>query len=159
MGRNRETNGNKFSKSEEISSTECWYAHLLIWLIILTIYLGGDYFTISKDLLMKYNWPGNVRELENVLERTINLMDDETTIYPEHLPPILKKTTMALSAEASPAVFDLEMIVNQAEQQAIKRALDASGGNKTKAAKILGVHRSAFYQKMRKYDMDIESPS
>jgi PAS domain S-box-containing protein len=112
----------------------------------------------ALELLMKYNWPGNVRELENVLERTINLMDDETIIYPEHLPPILKKNQIALSAEDNSVAFDLEMVVNKAEQQAMKRALTASGGNKTKAAKLLGVHRSAFYQKMRKYNMDIDAP-
>jgi PAS domain S-box-containing protein len=114
----------------------------------------------ALNLLMKYHWPGNVRELENVLERTINLIDDETVILPEHLPPILKKTnSAALNIEDSSAAFDLELIVNKAEKQAIKRALDASGGNKTKAAKILGVHRSAFYQKMRKYNMDVDTPS
>lgn len=113
----------------------------------------------ALDLLMKYHWPGNVRELENVLERTINLIDDETVILPEHLPPILKKTDSALNTEDSSAAFDLEIIVNKAEQQAIKRALDASDGNKTKAAKILGVHRSAFYQKLRKYNMDVDTPS
>lgn len=113
----------------------------------------------ALDLLMKYCWPGNIRELENVLERTINLMDDETVIHPEHLPPILKKAHGVLTTEDSSAAFDLEIIINKAEQQAIKRALDASGGNKTKAAKILGVHRSAFYQKMRKYNMvDIDAP-
>ncbi|MBU2700497.1 PAS domain S-box-containing protein [Sporomusaceae bacterium BoRhaA] len=113
----------------------------------------------ALDLLMKYCWPGNIRELENVLERTINLMDDETVIHPEHLPPILKKAHGVLTTEDNSAAFDLEIIINKAEQQAIKRALDASGGNKTKAAKILGVHRSAFYQKMRKYNMvDIDTP-
>lgn len=111
----------------------------------------------ALDLLMKYNWPGNVRELENVLERTINLMDNETVIYPEHLPPILKKASNAFSSKDSSTTYDLEIIVNNAEKQAIKRALDASGGNKTQAAKILGVHRSAFYQKIRKYNMDIDA--
>ncbi len=113
----------------------------------------------ALELLMKYHWPGNVRELENVLERTINLMDDETIIYPEHLPPILKKNQTALSAEDNSVAFDLEMVVNHAEQQAMKRALAAAGGNKTKAAKLLGVHRSAFYQKMRKYNMEIDAQS
>jgi len=105
-------------------------------------------------LLMKYNWPGNVRELENILERAINLMDDEVVILPEHLPPIIKKATNTTTVKDTPTALDLEVILNNAEQQALQRALDAAGGNKSKAAKMLGVHRSAFYQKMKKYNMD-----
>ncbi len=105
-------------------------------------------------LLMQYNWPGNVRELENVLERTINLMDDEIMIAPEHLPHIVKKATkakdeMTLAANS----HDLADIKEDAEKQAIMRALTAAGGNKSKAARILGIHRSGFYQKLQKYGL------
>ncbi|HWR44665.1 sigma-54-dependent Fis family transcriptional regulator [Sporomusa sp.] len=105
-------------------------------------------------LLMQYNWPGNVRELENVLERTINLMDDEIIIAPEHLPPMLKKVT-GIQAETGGGEppHDLADIKDDAEKQAILRALAAAGGNKSKAARILGIHRSGFYQKMQKYNL------
>jgi len=105
-------------------------------------------------LLMQYNWPGNVRELENVLERTINLMDDEIMIAPEHLPHIVKKATKSKDETTLEAnSHDLADIKEDAEKQAIMRALTAAGGNKSKAARILGIHRSGFYQKMQKYGL------
>ncbi len=108
-------------------------------------------------LLIQYNWPGNVRELENVLERTINLMDDEFVIMPEHLPSMLKKgNRIKLEDQAEANSHDLAGIKDDAEKQAIMRALAAAGGNKSKAARILGIHRSGFYQKLQKYNLSDE---
>ncbi|MBP2656289.1 MAG: norR 27 [Firmicutes bacterium] len=108
----------------------------------------------ALELMSKYTWPGNVRELENILERTINLMDDEVILMAEHLPPILKKTNQPTTDDNIQTVFNLELVMNNAERMALKRALEASGGNKSTAAKILGIHRSAFYQKLGKYNMN-----
>ncbi|MCX7780791.1 MAG: sigma 54-interacting transcriptional regulator [Negativicutes bacterium] len=103
----------------------------------------------AMRLLMEYDWPGNVRELENVLERAVNLIDDETHIMPEHLPPAIKKFSHNKAAEDNPK--QLAGIVAETEKQAIYRALETTGGNKSKAAKLLGIQRSAFYQKLQKY--------
>lgn len=108
----------------------------------------------AMALLLQYNWPGNVRELENILERTVNLMDDETQIKPKHLPPMIKKGSKGGEPqviEESPN--DLADIKEDAEKQAILRALTATSGNKSKAAKMLGIHRSGFYQKLQKYNI------
>lgn len=102
-------------------------------------------------LLAEYNWPGNVRELENILERAVNLMDDDTFIQPEHLPPLLKKHYKPKETEETDK--DLAGILGDTEKQAIYRALEAAGGNKSKAAKLLGIHRSGFYQKLQKYNI------
>lgn len=105
-------------------------------------------------VLMQYSWPGNVRELENVLERTVNLMNDEIIITPEHLPPLLRKASKAKvvdGAEANPQ--ELADIKDDAEKQAVLQALAAAGGNKSKAARILGIHRSGVYQKLQKYSL------
>lgn len=105
-------------------------------------------------LLMQYSWPGNVRELENVLERTVNLLDEETIITPEHLPPILKKVTKCKeNGKQAANVPDLSEIKDDAEKQAILQALSAAGGNKSEAARLLGIHRSGFYQKLQKYNL------
>jgi transcriptional regulator of acetoin/glycerol metabolism len=48
---------------------------------------------------------------------------------------------------------DLAGILGDTEKQAIYRALEAAGGNKSKAAKLLGIHRSGFYQKLQKYNI------
>lgn len=102
-------------------------------------------------LLMAYDWPGNVRELENVLERAVNLIDNEVNIMPEHLPPALKKMRLLIEKEPADNPRYLAGIVAETEKQAIYRALETAGGNRSKAAQILGIQRSAFYQKLQKY--------
>ncbi|WP_378955771.1 sigma 54-interacting transcriptional regulator [Pelosinus sp. sgz500959] len=106
----------------------------------------------TLQLLMNYNWPGNVRELENILERAVNLIDeDEVFIVPEHLAPALRKINKAKSQVDS--ADNLAGMMGDAERQAILKALETAGGNKSEAAKILGIHRSGFYQKMKKYNI------
>ena len=115
----------------------------------------------AMNLLSEYDWPGNVRELENVLERAVNLMDDESFILPEHLPPGLKRAMRATAAlaenheEDSQNTSELAGIIVEAEKQAIYKALETAGGNKSRAAKILGIHRSGFYQKLQKYSIKL----
>lgn len=106
----------------------------------------------ALDYFLHYEWPGNVRELENVLERAINLMDEESFILPEHLPPAVKRQHKM--QELPNAVKNLAGIRFDAEKQALYKALESAGGNKSKAAKLLGIHRSGFYQKLRKYHIE-----
>lgn len=107
----------------------------------------------ALGLLMDYRWPGNVRELENILERAVNLMDEgEILINPEHLPPIVKK--IGKVKEQMESADNLAGMLGDTEKQAILRALEEAGGNKSKAAKILGIHRSGFYQKLQKYNIN-----
>lgn len=106
----------------------------------------------TLQLLMAYKWPGNVRELENLLERAVNLMDDdEILIAPEHLPPIVKK--ISKGKEPLEVSDNLAEVLGDAEKQAILKVLEEAGGNKSKAAKILGIHRSGFYQKLQKHNI------
>jgi len=106
----------------------------------------------ASQLLMKYEWPGNVRELENILERSINLMDeDESLITLDSLPPGLRKINKVKDQKR--LGDNLSGLLEDTEKEAIIKALDSTGGNKSEAAKNLGIHRSGFYQKMRKYDI------
>ncbi|SDF59674.1 sigma 54-interacting transcriptional regulator [Sporolituus thermophilus] len=105
----------------------------------------------AMELLMEYSWPGNVRELENVLERAVNLIDEEAYILPEHLPPVVRKSQKAKDMDEK--AKDLAGILQETEKQAIYKALEEAGGNKSKAAKLLGIHRSGFYQKLNKYNI------
>lgn len=98
-------------------------------------------------LFTEYSWPGNVRELENVLERSVNLMDDEEFIMLEHLPPTIKKSYKVVEETAA----DIYSVLENAERQAICKALEAMEGNKSKAAQLLGLHRSGFYKRLKKY--------
>jgi PAS domain S-box-containing protein len=113
---------------------------------------------VSKEaltLLTEYDWPGNVRELENVLERSVNLMDDVGEIQTEHLPPTIKRFTGKSEQVNQEKKQELAGIMEDAEKQAIYKALEAAGGNRSQAAKILGIHRSGFYQKLTKYQIKL----
>ncbi len=96
--------------------------------------------------MIDYEWPGNVRELENVLERAVNIAEGDT-IFLEHL---------NLKADInSPinhfCIKSLKDALIDAEKTAIKNALEVSNGNKSKAMKILGVGKTSFYEKLKKY--------
>jgi transcriptional regulator with PAS, ATPase and Fis domain len=98
-----------------------------------------------------YDWPGNIRELSNTLERTLYSMEGfEDTIRFEHLPPILQTLQ-------SPSVQDsdkrMKDIRDAAEREALLKALRASNNNIGKAAEILGMHRTALYKKIKKFNI------
>ena len=103
------------------------------------------------DILMEYDWPGNVRELRNVLERAITLSTG-SEILPEHLPERMLKNNNRNDSFNKPKT--LKEIVDEAEREAIRKALIEANGNKTFAAEILGIHRTALYKKMEKLGLD-----
>jgi len=102
---------------------------------------------VSKDalkLLLNYSWPGNVRELENVIQRAMTLSQHEV-ILPDDLPAsIIQKTDEKLFEKAMEENFTLD----QLEKEYIKRVLIETGGNKSKAAEILGLDRKTLYRKL-----------
>jgi len=94
----------------------------------------------------KYNWPGNVRELSNVLERAI-ILANNSFITLREIPPLYKMNPE--DQADSPASFPLDEI----EKRHIRLVLETVRGNKTKAARILGVSRPKLYRKMEKYNI------
>lgn len=111
--------------------------------------------TEAMELLMGYDWPGNIRELENVLERSVNLMDETGKIMPEHLPPAMRRGITHKATTKKEMAQELAGIMEDAEKEAIYKALEAAGGNRSLAAKMLGIHRSGFYQKLSKYQIKL----
>lgn len=105
----------------------------------------------AMKILSSYNWPGNIRELENVLERSVNIMDDGICILAEHLSPNLHKALKSQHLEQESTRTELVEIRHDAEKNAILKALEDAGGNKSKAALLLRVNRSVFYEKLKKY--------
>lgn len=89
-------------------------------------------------MLKQYDWPGNVRELSNVLERILFSLEG-TVIFPHHLPFFLHKQTNALSDYSSSPIKQAH---TKAEIEAICFALKQAQGNKAKAARLLGIHRT-----------------
>ena len=96
--------------------------------------------------LKEYRWPGNVRELRNVIERAVLMSPGTGPITEEEVEQVLPKSRGHLQAEDVSHV-SLEEI----EQLHIQRVLDASGGNKTQAAKTLNIDYKTLLAKLKKY--------
>jgi len=104
--------------------------------------------------LAAHDWPGNVRELENEMRRVLLLAEDSVRI--DHLTPsILEKKSPAGGATLMlPLVVgDLRSAVETFERTAIDEALRRAGGNKSRAAKELGISRFALQRKLEKYGL------
>jgi len=98
-------------------------------------------------ILYRYPWPGNIRELANVIERAM-VIAKGNVILPEHLPPHLfeVRPTPATDAPRLP-----ELSLQAAEREQILRALQASGGKRIEAARLLGLSRRTLYRKLDRY--------
>jgi len=98
----------------------------------------------ARRRLIAYAWPGNVRELANILERAVALCDHET-LLPEDLDfPSGESGIDALlseSARSSIPLADLERLY-------VRRVLESHGGNKSSAAKVLGIDRRTLYRRL-----------
>jgi two-component system response regulator AtoC len=107
----------------------------------------------ARDMMMRYHWPGNVRELRNTIERAM-LLESTDLILSEHLPREMLDATqagpgqMSLSKEAA-----VPISLQEAEKRAIIKALEWAGGNKSSAARVLGITRQTLRQKLKKYDV------
>ncbi len=112
--------------------------------------------TVSPDvmeLFQSYDWPGNVRELNNVLEYAMNVCMEDT-IRRDHLGSFLLKVIgkgMSFDFESE---NPLEDIRRQAEKEAVSAALKITKNNRSKAAKLLKISRTALYDKIEKYGLD-----
>jgi DNA-binding NtrC family response regulator len=101
----------------------------------------------AKDLLLDYSWPGNVRELRNIIERAMILSTKEE-ISPETLPIELREQLGApRSVPLNLSEFSLEAV----ERKHISEVLSMAQGNKSKAARSLGISRSTLREKLKKY--------
>src|SRR6184192_3258675 len=110
----------------------------------------------AAQVLLRYPWPGNVRELRNVIRRASLLAVD--VIEPEHLsvlPIDSAATVTARESERAPAGCSLKAVAEaaaaDAEQHAIRLALQASGGNKSWAARCLQTDYKTLHLKMKQY--------
>jgi DNA-binding NtrC family response regulator len=104
----------------------------------------------ALDCLMAYAWPGNVRELEHVIEGLFALRDLKKAITNDDLPSTLKQAPRATVVEAAGEVHSLA----ESEKVAIIRALQATEGNKSRAAEMLGISRDRLYRKIELYGIE-----
>jgi len=106
----------------------------------------------AMNSLVAYDWPGNVRELRNVLERASSVAK-EGAISEEQLPLEIRDCrSTAPVVENAPHTLKDETAL--AERRAIQRALSLTRGNRAEAARLLGIHRTGLYQKMKRYGLE-----
>jgi len=117
----------------------------------LAVYKIGK--TKAVDAIMAYDWPGNVRELENALERAVVLTKGEAVSLSTLPAKITERRAEPLLAERAHVNPTLEVI----EQAYITWVLQSEGGNKTRAAEVLGIDPSTLYRKLSKYETGVKS--
>jgi DNA-binding NtrC family response regulator len=101
--------------------------------------------------LSAYHWPGNVRELENAIERAVALSSSEL-IMPEDLPAHAPQ-----DASAAPVMPGSRMSLDAMKQWYVSKVLDDLGGNKMRAAEVLGIDRGTLYRILKRQSGDGES--
>ena len=117
--------------------------------------------TMGKDVMNKlvnYQWPGNVRELRNVLERLIVLTPDKKEVTLDLLPPEITGAKLSgQSLSEDQILIDLSRnkslpdLVQEIEDEMVKRAMDKFQGNQAKAAQALGIGRATLQYKLKKH--------
>jgi transcriptional regulator with PAS, ATPase and Fis domain len=110
--------------------------------------------TDSEKLMVSYRWPGNIREMRNVIERLVVLESTEV-IMPEHLPKEITRQ-MEVNARLSDEFILPEQGINldDLEKKLIVQALKKAGGNKTLAAKLLGLSYDSLRYQIKKFGLE-----
>ena len=98
-------------------------------------------------MLKSYNWPGNVRELENTIHNSV-LMAEEDVIKAEHLPLRIQGVRESGGKRGQ---MNLAEMLSDVERRTILRVLAEEGGNRTRAARRLGISRQTLITKIQAY--------
>jgi DNA-binding NtrC family response regulator len=107
----------------------------------------------ADRLIMAYRWPGNVRELKNVLERLV-LLENDTILRVEHLPAEIREAgrTASIRVAATGVALDADDVATlaQVEDDHIRRVLLLTRGNKSQAARLLGISRQGLFERLKR---------
>lgn len=106
----------------------------------------------SMEIARRYSWPGNVRELENVLEQAVNWSNDELIDF-RRIPNRFWEEVVDVTPVAvkEPTVLQSEML--RKERDLLEKTLREADGNRSKAAQLLGISRSALYRRLEKHGL------
>jgi DNA-binding NtrC family response regulator len=103
----------------------------------------------ALDVLTHYAWPGNIRELRNVIERVLLLSAGADEILPGHLPAEIGGRDGDLAGGT-----DVDLSLDEVERRHIARILAHHQGNRSRAARTLGISRATLYEKLARYSLD-----
>lgn len=101
----------------------------------------------ALNCLYNYEWQGNIRELSNIIERAVNVAEFGGEITVSHLPHNIAEKELIINNKS------LQQILEEAEKKAILESLKISKGNRSKAARLLRISRTTFYEKLEKFDL------
>ncbi len=104
----------------------------------------------AMSFLIDYSWPGNIRELENVIEQAVVLCDSPA-IGPDNIPQNVKKLKTDFPGSKNVADLSIKRNSRILEKKMIKAALKRTGGNRTRAAKLLEISHRALLYKIQEY--------
>lgn len=111
--------------------------------------MRGEITDAGVAALGSYDWPGNIRELRNVLERALTMSEGGDLLDADAIFKVLPRDSRRHTPQVpARAVRPLARIVAEAEANAIEEALVACQGNRTRAARLLGISRSVLYEKL-----------
>jgi two-component system response regulator AtoC len=115
----------------------------------------------TAELLQNYSWPGNIRELRNVIERSM-ILSGSDEIAEENLPEEIrdyqpKREVQEMTPLDLSPTGDQLVSLRELEDHYIQQVLDATGQNKTHAAKILGIHPTSLMRRLKRLDDDRNS--
>jgi len=115
----------------------------------------------AMESLINYSWPGNVRELENAIAHAI-VVSHGQIILKEHLPQNItgnktKEDASKIINVEDEGVVPLNDLIAKVEKDMIIKALKSTNGNKSKAARLLGISRKSLFNKIRDYNINIDN--
>jgi two-component system response regulator AtoC len=108
---------------------------------------------VSPDalrLLCDYHWPGNVRELEHAIERAM-VLSDTTVLRATDLDARIREPVDPVAAELDKGNLSIKKTTRVIEEILIRRALDKTRGNRTRAAELLEISHRALLYKIKEY--------
>jgi transcriptional regulator with PAS, ATPase and Fis domain len=103
----------------------------------------------AMEAIKQYSWPGNVRELRNLVERAMIVCQGDSIERADL--PLEKSKAPQIYASSVDTIAPLKQVLEETEQRTIIQALTHTGNNRAEAAKLLDIHRTGLYQKMKKY--------
>ncbi len=106
----------------------------------------------AMDQLLKYDWPGNVRELMNAVERAVVLSRSEY-LDEQDLPLVIKDALSVEEKSPSRDAVPADLPLEDVEKATILKTLESTDGNKSEAARRLGITRKTLHKKLKKYGM------
>jgi len=114
----------------------------------------NDFSAEALEAMMKYRWPGNVRELRTAIEHAVVLCRGEKITLRDLPASVRGNGPVATALAANPLLAQNDLTVQEAEKQLIIRGLKESNGNRTQAAKRIGISRRTLHRKIHTYHLE-----